>query len=116
MKKFNPESKHVTLDFYSCKIPSEERIKKIFLKASAAAGAHVLDISMRKFPSGGYTGVVLLAESHITIHTWPEYSYVAIDIFMCGEDKSLLASEYIKKKLEYEKVVERVLLRGNSFT
>jgi S-adenosylmethionine decarboxylase len=53
--------------------------------AAAAAGAHVLSAHFHAFGSGqGITGVLLLAESHVSIHTWPEAGFAAIDIFMCG--------------------------------
>lgn len=54
-------------------------------RAAAAGRAHVLASHMHAFGSGGgVTGVVLLAESHITVHTWPERDYAAFDVFMCG--------------------------------
>lgn len=49
------------------------------------AGATVLASRFHEFPNGAYTGVVLLAESHVTVHTWPESSYAAVDAFTCGE-------------------------------
>jgi S-adenosylmethionine decarboxylase len=53
--------------------------------AAAAAGARVLSAHLHTFPErGGVTGVLLLAESHISVHTWPELDYAALDIFMCG--------------------------------
>ena len=53
-------------------------------RAAEAGRAHVLASHMHAFGSGGVTGVVLLAESHITVHTWPERDYAAFDVFMCG--------------------------------
>lgn len=49
-----------------------------------ATGATLLDTRMVPFPNGGYSGVCILAESHLTIHTWPEHGYAAIDMFTCG--------------------------------
>lgn len=55
-------------------------------RAAAAAGATLLKIDLHRFaPSGGVTGVAVLAESHISIHTWPERAYAAVDVFMCGD-------------------------------
>ena len=52
---------------------------------AAAAGATVLDVRLHHFgPGHGVTGVALLAESHVSIHTWPERGYAAVDIFVCG--------------------------------
>ena len=58
----------------------------LLCEAAAAGGATVLFQHFHKFgDQGGVTGVLILAESHITVHTWPEYAYAAFDIFMCGE-------------------------------
>lgn len=60
-------------------------IEQLLRKAAAAAGAHVLHSHFHGFgPGQGVTGVVLLAESHISVHTWPEDGFAAADIFMCG--------------------------------
>ena len=58
----------------------------LLCEAAAAGGATVLFQHFHKFgDQGGVTGVLILAESHITVHTWPEYAYAAFDVFMCGE-------------------------------
>jgi S-adenosylmethionine decarboxylase len=60
-------------------------IEAALASAAAASGATLLSTHAHGFPAGGgYTAVALLAESHITVHTWPEHDYVAIDAFMCG--------------------------------
>lgn len=61
------------------------RIETLLRAAAEAAGAHILHSHFHEFGPGlGVTGVVLLAESHISIHTWPEQEFAAVDIFMCG--------------------------------
>ena len=56
-----------------------------FLAACAqAVGAHVLEIKVFPFPNGGVTGIAVLTESHITVHTWPERGYAALDVFTCS--------------------------------
>jgi len=56
--------------------------------AAANAGATLLKLDLHRFTSsGGITGVAVLAESHISIHTWPERAYAAVDVFMCGDAK-----------------------------
>jgi len=63
-----------------------EELAALLCEAAAAGGATVLFQHFHKFgDQGGVTGVLILAESHITVHTWPEYNYAAFDIFMCGE-------------------------------
>ena len=69
--------------------------------ASNAAGAVLLKIFLHEFPSsGGVTGVALLAESHMSIHTWPEKGYAAIDIFMCGHADIRLALDVLILQLK----------------
>ena len=79
--------KHYLIDFYEAKNLSEvDSISEVLQQAAAACGATVLNINLHSFGNNaGVTGVALLAESHISIHTWPERAYAAIDIFMCGD-------------------------------
>jgi len=66
------------------------------MAAAEAGGASVLQAHFHPFGAGrGITGVVLLAESHITVHTWPEYDYAAFDVFMCGDCRPMQAAEII---------------------
>lgn len=75
-------------------------LEKLLRQAAQAAGAHVLFSHFHGFGTGlGVTGVVLLAESHITIHTWPENGYAAADIFMCGAAQPELALAVIEQAL-----------------
>jgi S-adenosylmethionine decarboxylase len=77
---------HVLADFWgACHLQDATAIEQAFRAAAAAAGATVLDIRLHGFGEGaGITGVAVLAESHMSIHTWPEIDYLALDIFMCG--------------------------------
>lgn len=61
-----------------------EAIERVMRVAALAAGARVLSAHFHRFGEGGVTGVLLLAESHISVHTWPEFGSAAIDVFMCG--------------------------------
>jgi len=65
-------------------VGSVERMQEILVKAAEIAGAHVWSISFSKFPPLGVSGVVVISESHISTHTWPEVGYVALDIYTCG--------------------------------
>jgi S-adenosylmethionine decarboxylase proenzyme len=105
VKKINALSKqkyagvHLLAEFWQGKIIEDaDRIEKILLAAAKASDSTALKTSVHKFSPQGLTGFVLLAESHIAIHTWPEYNYIAVDIFTCGE-KSMpeKAFEYLKK-------------------
>ena len=90
---------HLIVEFWDGKIiDSAREIRKILKQAVKEAKANFLEISIHKFLPQGLTGVVLLSESHIAIHTWPEINYVAIDIFTCGSQAMPdRAINYLKK-------------------
>lgn len=77
---------HLIADFSGARnLDDVVGIETAMRRAITAAGATLLNIKLHVFsPGGGVTGVASLAESHISIHTWPENAYVALDIFMCG--------------------------------
>jgi S-adenosylmethionine decarboxylase len=76
-------------------------LETLLRDAAEAAGAHILFSHFHAFGEGqGVTGVVLLAESHITIHTWPECGFAAADIFMCGAAQPELALAVITSALQ----------------
>ena len=78
---------HILLEFWEAKdINSIRAIKKALAQAVKACGATLLKIELHKFSPQGVSGVAIIAESHISIHTWPEYQYTAIDIFTCGNE------------------------------
>ena len=77
---------HLLIDFWGCaNMQDEQGIGQALRRAAADAGATVLDVHLHSFgEQSGITGVATLAESHISIHTWPEIDYVALDVFVCG--------------------------------
>lgn len=82
--------KHIILEVWTAKdepaLGSVETIRDAFLTAAETCGATVLGHNWHHFGEGcGVTGVVMLSESHMSIHTWPEYGYAAVDVFMCGD-------------------------------
>jgi S-adenosylmethionine decarboxylase proenzyme len=79
---------HIIVEFYGCtfsKLNDISFIKNTLIKAAHAAHCTVLHSYFHPFQPQGVTGFISLAESHISIHTWPEHGYAAIDIFACGE-------------------------------
>jgi S-adenosylmethionine decarboxylase len=78
--------KHLILDFWGVERNyNVTEIERSLRAAALVCGATVLNVDLHEFGEGaGVTGVAVLAESHISIHTWPELSYVALDVFMCG--------------------------------
>jgi S-adenosylmethionine decarboxylase len=89
---------HLVVDLWQASnLDDVEVVDMAMRKASAAAGATLLNIDLHCFtPNGGITGVAVLAESHISIHTWPEYAYAAVDVFMCGDAKPHKAVEVFR--------------------
>lgn len=78
---------HLLIDFWDAKhLKDAKMIEKAMIEAADACGATVLEIKLHSFgDDAGITGVAILAESHISIHTWPEINYLALDVFMCGK-------------------------------
>jgi len=94
-------------------IEDPTEIKRILITAVKKAKNIPLEITIHKFSPQGITGVILLAESHISIATWPEINYVAIDIFTCGE-KAMphKALAYLKKVFKPKRVEIKEIKRG----
>jgi S-adenosylmethionine decarboxylase len=90
---------HLIVDLWGASnLDNVDAVDRALRAAAAAAGATLLGIDLHSFtPNGGITGVALLAESHISVHTWPERAYAAVDVFMCGDAKPLMAVEMLKR-------------------
>ncbi|WP_186002329.1 adenosylmethionine decarboxylase [Mycobacterium sp. KBS0706] len=82
-------------------------------RCAYAAGATVLQSNFHHFPSGGVTGIVVLSESHISIHSWPEHDYAAVDIFMCGHAKIKEAIRVLEADFMPKRLVGTTMLRGH---
>jgi S-adenosylmethionine decarboxylase len=97
---------HLIVDlWHASNLDDLQLVEQALRDAAARAGATLLNIDLHHFsPNGGISGVAVLAESHISIHTWPERDYAAIDIFMCGECDPVKALPAIKKGFQPERV------------
>jgi len=105
---------HLIAEFWGGKIIEDSKeIEKILTLAAKKAHNTPLEVTIHKFSPQGITGVVLLAESHIALHSWSEFNYLAIDIFTCG-DKALpqKALDYLKKKFKPRRVEIKEIKRG----
>ncbi|HID31781.1 MAG TPA: adenosylmethionine decarboxylase [bacterium (Candidatus Stahlbacteria)] len=88
-KGHNSVGHHYIVEASGCDpkvIGSVEKVQKILIKAAEAAKAHIWSISFHRFHPKGVSGVVVISESHLSVHTWPELGYVALDIYTCGEE------------------------------
>ena len=105
---------HIILDIWNAKyLNDREFIENTLIDAIEQAGATLLHIHLHTFTEGGgISGVAVLAESHISVHTWPEKSFAAFDIFMCGVANPEKAVDAIKKAFKPERVIVGGMKRG----
>ena len=115
-QELSHQSKHLLLELYRCdceKLNDESFLRCTLNKAAKLAKATVLSLISNKFEPQGVTAIALLAESHISIHTWPESSYSAVDIFTCGQNMlPEIASQYLIEALRAEEHSLRVIERN----
>jgi len=115
-EKLIHQSKHFLLELYRCdyeRLNDESFLRCTLNRAAKLANATVLNLISNKFEPHGVTAIALLAESHISIHTWPESNYSAVDIFTCGQDMMPeLASQYLIGALNAEEHFLRVIERN----
>jgi len=105
---------HLLLDFWGASyLDRLDVIDEAMRRASEAAGATLLSVKLHHFtPVQGVSGVAVLAESHISIHTWPEREFAAIDIFMCGATEPDRAVEVLRDRLQPSRVGRSDFKRG----
>lgn len=99
---------HLIIDLWEAEgLDDQDRIEKALIDAVEAAGATLLHIHLHKFEpeGGGISGVAVLAESHISVHTWPERGYAAFDVFMCGTADPRKALPVLKQAFDPKRVV-----------
>ncbi len=105
---------HLIVDLWDAQgLEDEARIQQALLDSVKAAGATLLHIHTHKFsPNGGVSGVAVLSESHISVHTWPERGFAAFDIFMCGDAQPELAVPVLKAAFKPKRTVVGEHKRG----
>lgn len=107
---------HLLIELYECDkdiLNDEEKVKEILMQSAKVCGATVLTSSSHKFSPHGVSAVVMIAESHLSIHTWPEYGYAACDVFTCGATiKSDKAVNYVVKELKAKNFTLHEIKRG----
>ena len=107
---------HQIIDFYKCDkdiLSNSDLVKSYFVKSAELANATIVSQKFHEFSPYGLTGVLVITESHISIHTWPEYGYAAIDVFSCCDklDHKRLV-ESLKGSLKAGKVKSKSIKRG----
>ena len=108
--------KHIIVELSNCDpniINNLGEVKKILIEASLIANAEIKELAFHRFSPQGVSGVVVIAESHISVHTWPEYGYVALDIYTCGDKADpLKACSYIAETFKAENIFATEIERG----
>ena len=109
----HPGGRHILIESFGDHARLDaEALKRLLRRAARVGGANVLSCHMHGFGTdGGVTGVALLAESHITVHTWPERSYAAFDVFMCGTCDADKAADVIARAVPEARLSVRALDR-----
>ena len=109
---------HILAEYSNCdynRINDVAYIEKIMLESATLAGATVISSSFHRFSPHGVSGVVVIQESHMAIHTWPEYRFASADIFTCGDSVDpWKAYENLKKSLGAENGTSFKISRGNN--
>jgi S-adenosylmethionine decarboxylase len=96
--------RHVIAELWDCnidKLNNMDLIEQVFVNAALKAGAEIREVAFHKFAPYGVSGVVIISESHLTIHSFPEHGYASIDVYTCGDiiDPNV-AAEFISESLE----------------
>lgn len=105
---------HLIIDLYDAeRLDDIDHIEETLRRCVAEARATLLHIHLHHFePNGGVSGVAVLAESHISIHSWPEVGYAALDVFMCGEAAPDACVPVLREAFKPKQIAVSELLRG----
>jgi len=108
--------RHVLAEVYGCPfdvLNDVKKVEEIMVTAALEAGAEVREVVFHKFSPQGVSGVVVISESHLAIHTWPELGYAAVDVFTCGDRVNPWdACNFIKEKFRAEYMEANETKRG----
>ena len=108
--------RQLVIEFFNCDeevLSNLEDIESAMNQAALEAKATIVNSVFHHFSPYGVSGAVIVAESHLAIHTWPEYGYAAVDVFTCGEEVDpYKAYEYLKDKFNSKSVKVKELNRG----
>ena len=108
--------RHLIVEYTNCSADVLNDItflENSMLEAAALASTTVVESVFHRYSPQGVSGVVVIAESHMSIHTWPEYNYAAVDFFTCGQNTNpLLACEYMEEQLQSNCSTIQEIVRG----
>lgn len=108
--------RHVIAELWNCnveKLNNLKLIEKIMVNAALESGAEIREVAFHKFAPMGVSGVVIISESHLTIHSFPEHGYASIDVYTCGDTiDPNIAAKFITKQLEATRCESIEVARG----
>lgn len=106
---FKKLGEHILAEFHGCtNLNDYENLASVLQQAAERANATVLTIKTHQFQPQGMTGVAVLQESHISIHTWPEYGYAAVDVFTCGSHVNIEEALLVLESFFQPQTISRV--------
>ncbi len=107
--------RHLIAEFYGCDhgvLDDPDAIRAMMVAAAERVGATVLQVSVHRYAPQGVTATVIIAESHLSIHTWPEHGYAAADIFTCGGLQPRPGFVVLRDALAAKQTRVQVIVRG----
>lgn len=108
--------RQILVEYYDCnsdKLNDVKFIESALLEATRASSATIITHNFHKFSPHGVSGVIVIAESHVSIHTWPEYNYAAVDVFTCGDTiDPWVIQEHLKVAFESKNTSSMEMKRG----
>ena len=114
--KLEALGRHILVEYYNCNedtLRNHEEIENLMKKAAELSGATIVTSTFHHFNPWGVSGAVIISESHLTIHTWPEFGYAAVDLFTCGDSVNpWIGFDFLEKSLKAEKSESYELSRG----
>jgi len=112
----NALGRHVLAEVYGCSfdiLNDVKKVEEIMVNAALEAGAEIREFVFHKFSPQGVSGVVVISESHLAIHTWPELGYAAVDVFTCGDKVDPWdACNYLAEKFQAGHMAAKETKRG----
>lgn len=108
--------KHILIEYFNCDkaiMEDNKRIEELMNEAARVADATIVDSVFHHFNPYGVSGAVIISESHLTIHTWPEYGYASVDIYTCGDEVNpWKAFDYLEEQFKAERSESTEIPRG----
>ena len=107
--------RHLIAEYYGCQavlLNDVDGARSLVARAAEAVGATVLAVSAHRYAPQGVTATAIIAESHLSVHTWPEHGYAAVDIFTCGDLDPRQGFEVFRRGLQARSARVQVILRG----